>query len=321
MMPAVLSPRHSILVVGSLNMDLVFELPRMPHLGESLIGHSYSRLPGGKGANQAVGLARLGAAVTLAGKVGNDSDGGTLLAALRHEGIETSFVFTAEKTTGIAVILLDSSRQNAIVTYPGANLDLSEADIRKAFASGTFDALMLQLEVPDDVIIYACRAAKEIGIPVFLDAGPARPFPLEQIQDIDVLSPNETEVFALTGIEIRCVADAATAGAELIARSNAKAVVIKMGAAGALLRTAKGLSEHFPAQSVETVDVTAAGDAFTAALMIRYLETGDFREAITYANYAGALAATRLGGQASLPTALEVEASCRQWQRRGWPGV
>ena len=315
MTPALLPPRYSILVVGSLNMDMVLEVSRMPLPGESLVGQRYSRIPGGKGANQAVGLARLGATVTLAGKVGKDADGARLVEVLKKEGIATNFVFAAEKTaTGLAVILLDNTGQNAIVTYPGANLDLNEADILKAFAAGSFDALMLQLEVPDEVIISSCQLAKKMGIPAFVDAGPARPFPLERIRGIDVLSPNETELLALTGIEVTSIADAELDAAELISRSNAKAVVIKLGAAGALLRTAEGMGEHFPAHKVNVVDSTAAGDAFAAALMIRYLETSDLRKSVTYANLAGALAATKLGAQPSLPTALEIEVLRQQGQ-------
>jgi ribokinase len=297
-------------------MDLVFEVSRMPHLGESLVGQRFSRIPGGKGANQAVGLARLGAAVTLAGKVGRDADGAKLLEVLKEEGISTNFVFADEKTpTGLAVILLDHTGQNAIVTFPGANLDLNEADIEKVFSAGSFDALLLQLEVSDEVIIASYQFAKKIGIPTFLDAGPARSFPLEQIRGIDVLSPNETEVLALTGIEVRSIADAELGAAELLYRSNANAVVIKLGAAGAFLRTAEGGAEHFPAPKVNVVDCTAAGDAFAAALTIRYLETDDLRESVAYANLAGALATTKLGAQPSLPTALEIEVSSQQWQR------
>ncbi len=310
--------RPSILVVGSLNMDMVLEVSRMPHPGETLIGKGCSKIPGGKGANQAVGLARLGARVTMAGKVGRDVDGAELLEGLKEEGITTGFVFEAEKTaTGLAVILLNDTGQNSIVTYPGANSELCEAEVLKAFAAGSYDALMLQLEVPDEIVILSYRFAKKMGIPTILDAGPARPFPLEQLQGIDVLSPNETEVLALTGIEVKSVADAELGAGELISRSNAKAVVVKLGAAGALLRTADGMSEHFPAHKVEVVDSTAAGDAFTAALTIRYLETGDLRDSVTFANLAGALATTKLGAQPSLPTALEIEVATQEWQRSG----
>lgn len=299
--------RPAVLVVGSLNMDLVLEVPRMPLPGESMPGRKCSRIPGGKGANQAVALARLGAAVTLSGQVGRDADGETLIHSLEQEGIATDFVFKTEScNTGLAVILLDDTAQNAIVSYPGANLELKEECIETVFRAGKFDGLMLQLEVADEIVVACCRLAMEAGIPVCLDAGPARNFPLEQIRGIALLTPNETEVRALTGREVKTVADAIEASAELMDRANAQAVVIKMGAAGALLRTRQGICEHFPAIEVRAVDPTAAGDAFTAAMMIRYLDTGDLRQAVQYAIYSGALATTRLGAQASLPSAAEI---------------
>jgi ribokinase len=301
------SPR-SVLVIGSLNMDLVLQVPRMPLIGESLVGSSYSRIPGGKGANQAVALARLGAKVTFAGKVGNDTDGEELVENLNQNGIATEFVSKAEdSSTGLAVILLDSNENNAITVFPGANDELTIAEVERVFARDRYDALVLQLEIPDQVIVASCRLAQRAGIMTFLDAGPARPFPLEELWGIDVLSPNETEVLALTGIEVKSLADAKLAAAALITRTNAKAVVIKLGSSGALLRTRQGVCVHFPAYKVDVIDPTAAGDAFTAALAFRYLETGDFEESVLYANLAGALATTRLGAGLALPTALEIE--------------
>ncbi len=300
--------RRSLLVVGSLNMDLVLELPRMPLVGENVVGRRYSRIPGGKGANQAVGLARLGAKVTFAGKVGKDADGARLVEALKLEGIATEFVIEAENSsTGLAVILLDAAGRNSIAVFPGANYDFREAELEKVFTADRFDGVMLQLEVPDEIIITSYRFAKNAGIPVFLDAGPARPFPLEQLWGIDVLSPNETEAFALAGIEVKSPAEAERAAARLMTRSNARAVVIKMGSSGAVLRTADGQCEHLPATRVDVIDPTAAGDAFSAALALGFLESGSFRDAVAYANLAGALAATKLGAQPSLPTAQEIE--------------
>jgi ribokinase len=315
--PEELPTRPSILVVGSVNMDLVLQLPRMPLLGESMVGHQYSRIPGGKGANQAVGLARLGAKVTLAGKVGKDADGATLLGLLKQQGVATDYVIEAEgSSTGLAVIFLDATGQNSVAVFPGANYEITEDELRTVFAADKFDAVMMQLEVPDQVVIATYRFAEKSAIPVFLDAGPARPFPLEQLWGIDLLSPNETEVTALTGIEVKSLADAERAAAKLMTRSGAKAVVIKLGSQGALLRTADGQVEQYRAPQVEAIDTTAAGDAFTAALLVRYLETGDFREAVPYANFAGALATTRLGAQPSLPTAEEIERQRGQWQPR-----
>lgn len=300
--------RPAILVVGSLNMDLTLQLPRMPLVGESLVGLRYSRTPGGKGANQAVALARMGADVTLVGKVGDDADGEKLIANLAANGVTTDFVGKAGgNSTGLAVILLDSDGRNSIAVFPAANDEMAVADLAAAFAQNRFDALVLQLEIPDPVIIESYRLARGAAVPVFLDAGPARPFPLEELWGIDVISPNETEVRALTGIEVKTLAEAELAATELIRRTNTRAVVIKLGSSGALLRTREGYCRHFPAFAVRAVDPTAAGDAFTAALAIQLLKTEDIPKSVIYANLAGALATTRLGAQTSLPTAQEIE--------------
>lgn len=235
---------------------------------------------------------------------------------LKQQGVATDYVIEAEgSSTGVAVILLDATGQNSAIVFPGANYEITEEELRTVFAADKFDAVMVQLEVPDQVVIAAYLFAKKSGIPVFLDAGPARPFPLEQLSGIDLLSPNETEVTALTGIEVKSLADAEKAAEKLMMRSRAKAVVIKLGSQGALLRTAEGEVKHYRAPQVEAIDPTAAGDAFTAALLVRYLETGDFCESVPYANFAGALATTRLGAQPSLPTTEEINRQRRQWQQ------
>jgi ribokinase len=165
---------------------------------------------------------------------------------------------------------------------------------------------MLQLEIPHALVIECCQIAKEVGIPVVLDAGPAQQFALESVHGVDILTPNETEASELAGIEVKTRADAERAAETLQSRSRAKAVVVKLGAAGALLMDANG-TEYFPAHKIKAVDPTAAGDAFTAAMTLRYLETRDLRGAVAYANLAGALATTRMGAIASLPTAHEIE--------------
>jgi ribokinase len=307
-MPAQEPARHSILVVGSVNMDLVLRLPRMPHVGESLIGLDHRRIPGGKGANQAVALARLGARAVLAGRLGADKDGDELLDFLVRHGIATECLCRSQTAaTGLAVVALDGGGNNWIAVYPGANNELTGSDVKRAFAGGPFDAVLMQLEVPDEAVIAAFRCARDAAIPVFLDAGPARSFALEELQGIDVVSPNETEVLALTGIEVKSLRDAESAAAMLMARANAKAVVIKLGAWGSLLRTRDGSSKHFPAAKVQAIDTTGAGDAFTAALLMRFLDTADFSSSVEYANLAGALATTRLGAQPSMPTASEID--------------
>ena len=173
--------KPSILVVGSINMDLVMRVPRMPQPGESVIGEACHYIPGGKGANQAVAAARLGANVSLAGKIGNDANGHKLREHLDAQGVSTHSVVSGEKSqTGLAVITLDSAGQNSIVVFPGANMDIQKADLQRAFAGGHYDSVMLQLEVSHEIVIACCAMARAAGIPVVLDAGPAQAFPLER---------------------------------------------------------------------------------------------------------------------------------------------
>lgn len=301
--------KKSVLVIGSINMDLVLRASRLPYVGESLIGNCYSYVPGGKGANQASAFARMGAGVTFVGCIGADEHGRALATGLQREGINIEFVREdSESQTGLAAVLIGSDAKNAILVYPGANMRLTATDPERALENRTYDAMALQLEIPGEVVIDACRRARGAGIPIILDAGPAQEFPLEKIQGIDILTPNETEALALTGIELRSIADAERAAAKLLARSAAKAVVIKLGEAGALLQRAGCGCLHFPAREVVAIDPTAAGDAFTAAMAMRYLESGDIEAAVAYGNIAGALATTKIGAQCALPTAAEIEA-------------
>jgi ribokinase len=298
--------KPSILVVGSVNMDLVLKVPRIPRSGESLIGEFYQYVPGGKGANQAVAAARLGASVTFVGRIGGDNHGSRLKQQFHKEGICTDFLKDDhDNQTGLAVILLEQTGDNRILVYPGANMAIDMEDVERAFERG-YHALMLQLEVPRDVVIRASRLAKEKNIPTILDAGPAQAFPLEDVAGLEVLTPNETETYALTGIEVNTVEDAGRAAKLLAEMSKASFVVIKMGGKGAVLYD-NGNVEHFTAYSVRAVDTTAAGDAFTAAMATHYVKHRNIREAIRYANAVGALTVTRMGAQPSLPTFEEVE--------------
>jgi ribokinase len=297
----------SILVVGSINLDLVLKVPKLPEAGENVIGDAYIRVPGGKGANQAVAAARLGANVTFVGKIGNDADGAFLSHNLDADGVNTEFLLIDENVrTGLAVVTVDARGENDIVVFPGANLEIEETALRAAFSARTYDGVLLQLETSQKIVIETCKLAHERGVPVFLDAGPAQPFPLEALSPVAVISPNETETLALTGIAVKSLAHADLAASRLIQRSGASAAVLKLGENGAILRCPDGSSEHFPAFAVKAVDTTAAGDAFNAALALTYIQTGDLRAAVTAGNKAGALAATRLGAQSSLPTAVEL---------------
>ncbi len=296
-----------ILVVGSVNMDLVLELGRVPAPGENLIGTRYSYVPGGKGANQAVAAARIGAEVTFVARVGSDAHGERLRESLEREGIDTSQVGCAPGApSGLAVIMVEKSGQNRIIVYPGANMTLDESCVVAAFGA-EYDAVMLQLEVPDAVVAAAYRGARERRVPVVLDAGPARQFDLSLVRGIDILSPNQSETSVLTGMPCDTVEQARAAAVKLAELSGARHVVIKMGAQGALAHSG-GAGVHVPPFAVDAVDPTAAGDAFTAATVVRWLETGVLVESVRFGNAAGALAASILGAQPSLPSRKAAEA-------------
>ena len=295
-------PAPRILVVGSINLDLVLQMARAPAPGENVPGQSYSYICGGKGANQAVAAARLGAKVDLVARVGNDAQGEKLRRGLEDEGVSTKFVTRDDRSpSGLAVVLVEANGQNRIIVYSGSNMTLAPEHAEKALRD-EYDALMLQLEVPDEVVAASFAAARKKRIPVILDAGPARPFDLNLVKGIDILSPNQHEATALTGIPCQNRADAREAGNRLRELSDAKHIVIKMGAAGAFLMSGD-LCELVPAFPIEPMDSTAAGDSFTAAMVIDWLRTGDIRHAVRYGNAAGALAAMSLGAQTSLPKA------------------
>jgi len=296
-----LNSKPSVLVIGSINMDLVLKSEKVPVGGETVLGESYAYIPGGKGANQGVAAARLGADVTFVGRVGEDANGKELKGNLLKEGICADFVIEdPESSTGLAAIMLEETGQNRIIVIPGANMRITKEDLQTAFEQ-TYDAVIIQLEIPDEIVMEACRLGKEKNIPVILDAGPAKSFPLEKLEGLEILSPNESEAFALTGVEVHSIESAEKAANVLKERSNAKIIVMKMGSLGAYLYK-DGEGEFFPAHKVKAVDTTAAGDAFTAALTVKYISSGDINEAIQFANVVGAITVTRIGAQPSLPT-------------------
>ncbi len=295
-----------ILVIGSINMDMVARIDHIPKQGESVIGEGYSFNPGGKGANAAVAARRLGGEIVFAGCVGDDDYGKALRKVLTDEGIDDSCLqVTQEAPSGYAPILVQKDGQNGIVVFPGANMCIKEEDIPSMFVNGV-DAVMMQLEIPKNVVLAASREAEKRGIPVVLDAGPAQAFPVEDVKSLLVLSPNETETEALTGMPVETIEQTRAAAQVLLERSHAKFVVIKMGARGAYL-LGGGYDEMVPAFKVQAVDPTAAGDTFTGAMTLEYLRSGDMKKAVVYGCGAGALAATKMGAQPSLPTRAEVE--------------
>ncbi|WP_043199737.1 ribokinase [Pseudomonas putida] len=296
-----------VVVVGSLNMDLVARAQRLPRAGETLPGESFFTVPGGKGANQAVAVARLGGSVAMIGNVGDDDYGRQLHRALYVEGIDCQGVSTCPgMSSGVALITVDAASQNCIVIIPGGNGLLTPQSVQR------FDALLqaaevviCQLEVPADTVAWTLARAHELGKQVILNPAPATgPLPADWFARIDYLTPNESEAEALTGVAVTDQDSARRAGERLLQLGAGK-VIITLGAQGALLVTANG-HQHFPAPVVQPLDTTAAGDTFIggfAAGLVRGLEEG---EAIAFGQRAAALSVTRAGAQPSIPYLAEL---------------
>ncbi|MFZ2487225.1 MAG: ribokinase [Anaerolineae bacterium] len=295
-----------IAVVGSLNMDLVVRSPRIPLPGETIIGRELHTVPGGKGANQAVAAARLGGAVAMIGRVGQDSFAAALLDNLTANQVDPTWV-TQDPTaaSGVALIVVDDTAQNSIVVASGANMTLTPQHISEAEAAlAAADVLLLQFETPLDSALQAARLARQHGATVVLNPAPAQPIPADLLQAVDVVIPNETETTLLTGLPVHTLAEAETAAQALLA-SGAPAVVITLGGRGVLLAQSDG-AQHVPAFPITPIDTTAAGDAFVGGLAVALGEGKPLVEAIRWGNAAGALAATRLGAQTSLPYRAEL---------------
>lgn len=299
--------KAKILVIGSINMDLVLNLDRSPKAGETVIGNEYSYIPGGKGANQAVAAARIGADVTFCGRVGDDDNGRILLENLKQNNVDTTYVIRDSSTqTGLAVIPVESNGENRIIVMPGANMSVCEADVDKALEKD-YDAIMLQLEIPLNVVYYAAKKASRKGISVVLDAGPAMSIDLKSLKGLDILSPNESETYALTGINPDSEENMVKAAKVLQEESGAEYIVIKIGKRGAMLYN-EGEYKIFPTfEDVKPVDTTAAGDSFTAAMTEKAITGGDIEKAIKYAHAVGSICVSRKGAQPSLPYADEVD--------------
>ena len=296
-----------IVVVGSSNMDLVVKAKRIPAIGETILGGDFIMVPGGKGANQAVAAAKLGAEVYFVAKLGDDIFAEKSLENFKREGVKTKYVTRTKKAaSGVALITVDDKGDNVIVVAPGANRELSPEDVSKAetyiAASG---ALVVQLEVPIVTVEFAAQLAYSCGVPVILDPAPAQKLSPALLKIVDVLKPNETEAQILTGIEVRDE-DSARKAARSLLKSGVKAVILTMGAKGFLMASQDGM-EFVPGIKVDTVDATAAGDAFTGSLAVKVAEAKSLREAALFANYVAALSVTKMGAQASMPTKETVE--------------
>jgi ribokinase len=304
--------KPKICVVGSLNMDLVVQTPALPAPGQTVLGGPFATFPGGKGANQAVAAARAGGAVSMVGAVGDDSYGAPLRAGLERDGVDMKGVLErAGSASGVALIAVAPDGQNTIIVAPGANGSLSADDIdqAKAVIAGA-DALLAQLEVPLPAIVRAAEHARAANTLVILNPAPAQPLPTDVLSSADFVVPNETEAEVLTGIKPVDWESAEEAAKRLVV-AGAKSVVITLGSRGALLWH-NGEAQRQTAFPVQAVDATAAGDAFLGAFAVALAQGLPAREAVRWGSAAGALAATVVGAQPSLPHKDVIEALVRQ---------
>lgn len=294
-------------VIGSINMDMVLSVPRFPAAGETLTGGNFQTMPGGKGANQAVALGRLGAPVRMAGRVGDDAFGRRYLDHFRKNGVDVRAVDAVAGTaTGVADILVNAAGENCIVIAPGANglCDLEWLD-RALEATADCEIFLLQLEIPLDTVAEAVRRLRKMGKTILLDPAPAVPLSEDVLSAVDFLTPNETELKAVTsglpedaGIEERV---------RHLVGGSGRVVVHKRGADGAYIGTRDGI-EHVPGFSVRAVDTTAAGDTFNAGLAAGLAMGWPLRDAVRLANAAGALAVTAYGAQEGMPSLEQAQA-------------
>ncbi len=309
--------KKRILVVSSANLDFVQRMRRIPYAGETVVESAgYSYVPGGKGGNSAVTFARMGDDCVFCTRLGTDGNGNRLLSVYEREGIDTRFIFRDKAAaTGLASILVEEDGANRIIVYPGSNEKLSPADVEEAFTCYP-DAVYLQFEIPDKPVLAAAQFAREMNIPLFVDAGPARAdFPLEALGRMEIFSPNETEAKIFTGIDTKDGEGCLSAAIKLSTMVDAKYIVIKIGKRGAYIYDGK----HYriiPAIPVPVADTTAAGDTFTAALVHFYMEGKPIEEAAHLANCAAAIGVSRPGAYSSIPTLKEVLAFAEEHPMR-----
>ena len=302
--------RRPIVVVGSVNLDLVCTGKRIPAPGETVTGETFETFHGGKGANQAVAVGRLGFPVSMIAKVGEDQFGLRLRRALHAESVNVRAVGTAKGiASGVALITVDGNGQNSITVIPGANAQLLPRDLEKSLPQlRTAGMILTQLEIPMETVEYLCTLAARFQLPLMLDPAPAQALPRRMLRNVTYLTPNETETCALCAIAPDDLNAATVAGiAQTLQASGPANVIIKMGKHGAFVAGADSLRRMVRPFKVRVVDSTAAGDAFNGGLAVGLMRGLRLEEAVRFAGAVGALSVTRAGAQPAMPTAAEVK--------------
>ncbi|GGG92368.1 ribokinase [Parapedobacter pyrenivorans] len=297
---------NKIIVVGSMNMDMVVKTSHIPQPGETVLGGSFFMNPGGKGANQAVAVARLGGDVAFVGKIGDDIFGKQSSQLFDEEGVDINGILSDhDSPSGIALITVDDNGENSIVVAPGANAHLEPVDVEKVLDKyPDSKILLMQLEIPMRTVEFAARIAREKGMQVILNPAPANELVPSVFHLVDVITPNVNEAEMLSGIRIVDIPSARQA-AESIHAQGVNHVIVTLGKQGAALLE-NGVFHHIPAPSVETVDTTAAGDVFNGALAVAIGEGKGLTDAVSFACRAASIAVTRMGAQSSIPFRNEV---------------
>ena len=298
----------AIVVIGSSNMDLVVKSHKIPIVGETLTGSDFFMTPGGKGANQAVAAAKLGANVIFVARLGKDVFAEKSLENFKSVNINTKHIAQLEGVpSGVAIIAIDDNGKNIIIVVPGANGELMPTDVEKASADiALADVVVCQLEIPIETVERAAAIAAQNKVLFILDPAPAKPLSDKLLSMVDIIKPNETEAQTITGIKVIDV-DSASKAADWLLAKGVKNVIITLGEKGALLANKNG-KETIASRKVKAIDSTAAGDAFTGALAYGLANDKSLKDAAVYAGAVAAISVTRLGAQSSMPNKQEVDA-------------
>lgn len=301
---------NKVCILGSMNMDLVLKIDNLPQIGETILSKSLEKIPGGKGANQAVAARRSGAQVSMISKIGQDDNGKILRDELIKDNIDVSLVFEDEKeATGMAMIMVNQDGNNSIVVISGSNMTIDEEDIDKATDTiKNSDILVSQFETPEDMTIRAFEKAKAFGKVTILNPAPAKAIKEELLKVTDIIIPNETEAELITGIKVESVEDARRAG-EAFLEKGVKFAIITLGSRGAAV-IGKDFCEVVPAFKVDAIDTTAAGDSFigglSSELNVKDINKDNLLKAVKFGNKVSSIAVQRKGAQPSIPYLKEV---------------